>query len=103
MLGFKIGICNLIEKLDEKECLKVIRSLRDELGCGNLNQLLIKLILQMKDTFTLDSLENIKTNIQHIIDSNRRLKQEQRHIEQKINVCNDTQDNNPIFPLLRLG
>ena len=97
MLSKKVSVCDLIDKLDETQCLDVIRLWQDELDCKNLNELLIKLIIRTKDMFTIKSLDNIKKNIQQIIENKPKLK------SPKPVKKNDNNQMKPeIFPLLRL-
>ena len=73
-LSHKLALCDLIDQLDDKACINVIRSIHDELDCDNLNMLLCKIILECTSKTTTDSLvkiENvIKDNVANMDDNN---------------------------------
>ena len=66
-LSHKLALCDLIEQLDDKACINVIRSIHTELGCDNLNMLLRKIILRCTSKTTTDSLIKIENVIKDIV------------------------------------
>ena len=50
LLNERISLCESIERLNDEGCFDVIRLLQKELGCGSLNQLLIRLIINLDGT-----------------------------------------------------
>ena len=71
MLCSKVNICRLIEQLNEKGCREVVELLHDELECGSLNNLLIKIIIHLQDIFALSSLENLEQSIQELVNNDK--------------------------------
>ena len=68
-LSHRLSLCELIRKLDTDECLDVIRSIHQEFGCQNLNELLTKMILKLTDTTTADSFNKMKNIINDTLSS----------------------------------
>ena len=89
-----MGICELVQSMSEEECLHTFELIRQELGCDNTNQLLIKIFVRASNVlFTNDTLEKISTKIQ---DKNNTKPKEK-------DKCNNSkQRDNVLFPLLNL-
>ena len=69
-LSHKISLCDLIGKLDENECIDVIRTIYHELGFNDLNALLIKIVMTFTETTTTNSLIIIKNTIKQLMTNN---------------------------------
>ena len=76
LLSGKISLCESIEKLEENQCFDVIRLLQQEIGCTNLNQLLIKIIMKMEKTFTHQLLQTMDNKIRDNITYSRHVSDE---------------------------
>ena len=68
-LGDKIALCQSVERLNEQECLDVIRMIQEELRCSTMNQLLTKMIVNMEDMFTSKNISRIKNAIQKMVEN----------------------------------
>lgn len=87
-------ICKLVESMSEEECLTTLKLIREELGCDNTNQLLIKILVRASNVlFTNDTLEKISRKIQ----DNINLK-----VKPKKKSNNLTPNAQLLFPLMNL-
>ena len=71
-LSHKLSLCELIHQLDQDSCIAVIQSIYHEFGCKNLNELLIKMILQWEVNTTTQSFKAMENIIKFMIVDNRK-------------------------------
>ena len=96
-LSSKITICEYIESVNEKQVLDLLEWMKEELGCGSLNHLLIKILMDSSELLTNDALINI-VNKTKCMNMNNKIRKSNKTRKTIINNNN----NNNTFPLLRL-
>ena len=73
-LTYKLSLCEAIRHLNRESCIAVIQSFHHEFGCKNLNELLIKMILQWADNTTAQSFKAMQNIINFmIVDNHKKL------------------------------
>ena len=66
-LNVQISLCESVEQLNDKGCVETIRLLQQNLGSNDLNEFLIKIIIQMTNNSTINSLEKMDKEIKDIL------------------------------------
>ena len=61
----------MIRKIDEDTCVDIIRSIYSEIGCENLNQFIIKIIMRLTDNTSTEHLMQTKNKITNTISKNK--------------------------------
>ena len=111
---WQVLLCESIENLSEEECLEVIRLMKTELECNTMNQLLIKIIMKMNDTFTINNTINLKKEIDSVLIAKKPANEKKGESKSNNKRCTTQQpqktttldrkttQNNNTFELLRL-
>ena len=95
-LNYHISFCELIEKLNEKGCLNVIRLLQQTMKFNDLNGLLIKILHNFSQQFPMDVLPDIYNKIEKIVEEESGQKQSRK------TKITDNANSDVLFPLLKL-
>ena len=61
-LSSKIRICQYLQSISEEQTLEVLGWMKEELQCVNLNQLVLKILMDSKELFTKGINKRIKQN-----------------------------------------
>ena len=94
-LSIRISISELVETLSENECVNVIRLLQHELGYTSLNTMVNKIMFQLTQTVTNESLINMEQTIKDTSSAHPTP-------NPIISAINNTSQDNVLFPLHRL-
>ena len=73
-------ICKLIDVLNDTGCINAIRVLQQMGGCQNLNGFLTKMTMQMTETMSFESIQQLKSCIQQITTDMNQTKHKQGSI-----------------------
>ena len=98
-LSIQISIHELVESLNDDDCLDVIKLLNKRLGINNLTTMVNKIITHFTQNSTNKSLIEIEEAIQNTYSSHSTNNQIS---ETSYNVYNETTSNKILFPLIQL-
>ena len=94
-LNYQISFCELIDKLNDKGCLQVIRLLQQTMKCNDLNGSLIKILNNLSQQLPMDALPDIYNKIEKMVE-------DESHRKQPPEKTKTTDNNDVLFPLLEL-
>ena len=95
-LSYQVSFCELVENLNNNGCLSVIRLLQQTMKCSNLNGLLVKILNNLSQQFSIDVLGDICHKIEKIVENESCRKQS------RTTTITDDSTSNVLFPLLEL-